>query len=82
MCFPVTVSCYASHRASVRPVVFTRDGVTHRVDTVLDQWHGPDHRYFKIRAQDGAVFLLQHALETDEWELIYPRLAAVSYPTI
>lgn len=82
MGFPVTVSCYSGHRGQERPVSFTRDGSTHRVETILDQWHGPDHRYFKIRTQAGAVFLLRHDIETDEWELIYPRLAPVQLPVI
>ncbi len=36
---------------------------------VLDRWLGPDHRYFKIRGDDGALYILRHEAETDSWEL-------------
>jgi hypothetical protein len=26
----------------------------------IDQWHGPDYRYFKVRGSDGNLYMLRH----------------------
>ncbi len=36
---------------------------------VLDRWLAPDHRYFKVRGDDGGVYILRHDAERDVWEL-------------
>jgi hypothetical protein len=36
---------------------------------VIDRWRGPDHRFFKVRGDDGAVYLLRHDERADRWEL-------------
>ena len=33
----------------------------HGVQEILDRWYGPDDRYFKIRAEDGNVYILRHS---------------------
>jgi hypothetical protein len=35
----------------------------------LDRWLAPDHRYFKVRGDDGDVYILRHEPATDRWEL-------------
>jgi hypothetical protein len=30
------------------------------MEGVLDQWFGPDHVFFKLRADDGNVYVLRH----------------------
>ena len=35
----------------------------------LDQWHGPDYRYFKIRGNDGNIYILRLDEGRDEWSL-------------
>lgn len=39
------------------------------VAEVLDAWLAPDHRYFKVRGEDGDTYLLRHAPHEDRWEL-------------
>ncbi len=39
------------------------------VDNV-DQWHGADYRYVKVRGLDGNVYILRHKENDAEWELI------------
>lgn len=36
---------------------------------VLDRWLDPRHRYFKLRCDDGGIYLVRHARQTDLWEL-------------
>jgi hypothetical protein len=37
---------------------------------IIDRWLAPDHRYFKVRGDDGDVYLLRHDSETGGWELV------------
>jgi hypothetical protein len=36
---------------------------------VLDAWLAPDHRYFKLRGDDGDVYIVRHDSQADCWEL-------------
>lgn len=44
---------------------------TRRVEVVeeIDRWLDPQHRYFKVRGDDGHVYILRHDVLTDIWEL-------------
>ena len=35
---------------------------------IADTLVGPEHRYFKLRSDNGAVYLLRHDERTDRWE--------------
>jgi hypothetical protein len=39
------------------------------VADVLDRWLAPDHRYFKVRGTDGAIYILRHDANSGDWEL-------------
>jgi len=39
------------------------------VAEILDRWLAPDHRYFKVKGDDDAVYVLRHDPAADEWEL-------------
>lgn len=40
----------------------------------IDQWHGADYRYVKVRGSDGAVYILRHNGSGANWELtMYQR---------
>jgi hypothetical protein len=42
-----------------------------RIDVaeVVDAWLAPDHRYFKLKAEDGDTYLVRHDEQTGTWEL-------------
>lgn len=67
--FPVRVECYAGYRGEETPRRFFIG--TRRIEAVevIDRWLAPDHRYFKIRGDDGDVYILSHDTETGGWEL-------------
>jgi hypothetical protein len=54
------------------PVRFRLDGHEHLVEEVLDSWYGPEHVFFKVRAEDGNLYILRHETSTPDgaWELI------------
>ena len=35
----------------------------------LDQWHGPDYRYVKIKCDDGCIYILRYDKVREDWEL-------------
>ena len=40
----------------------------------VDQWHGADYRYFKVRGSDGNLYMLRHDEIRGDWELtMYER---------
>lgn len=67
----IIVECYSGRKADERPVRFQLEGHAYAVEEVLDQWYGPDSAFFKVRANDGNLYILRHATsrETGEWSL-------------
>ena len=43
-----------------------------QVDVIetLDQWHGGDHRYVKIKGDNGGLYILRFDETRARWELI------------
>ena len=68
----VQVECYAGRKADERPVRFRLDEHEYMVEEVLDQWYGPEYVFFKLRADDGNIYILRHQTSRPEgdWELV------------
>lgn len=65
------VECYAGYKADERPRRFTLGEHTYEVEEVLDQWYSPEALYFRVRANDGNIYILchhEHAV-SDAWTL-------------
>lgn len=65
------VECYAGYRGEQTPRRFTLGTRRVEVVEVLDGWLAPDHRYFKLRGDDGACYVLRHEVTSGEWELVF-----------
>jgi hypothetical protein len=65
------VDCYAGYRGEETPrrLYFGERAV--EVEEVLDRWIAPDHRYFKLRANDGSTYIIRHDIRSDRWELSF-----------
>jgi hypothetical protein len=63
------VECYSGRKANERPVRFQLGDHVYMVEEVTDQWYGPDSTYFKVRADDGNLYILRHFEVHDKWEL-------------
>lgn len=63
------VECYAGHRADEEPRRFFIGERKVGITEIIDRWLDPDHRYFKVRGEDGGVYLLRHDTARDHWEL-------------
>jgi hypothetical protein len=76
--FEIGVECYAGHRGEQTPrTLILADGRI-AVAEVLDAWLAPDHRYFKLRAEDGDTYIVRHDEQRGIWELIMFRAEPTS----
>jgi hypothetical protein len=74
----VTVECYAGHRGAQTPRRFSFGGRSIEVVEVLDAWFGPDYRYFKVRGDNAAAYILRHDEGAGGWQLImYDRTGSI-----
>lgn len=66
------VECYCGSKADERPVRFRLDDREYLVEEILDEWYGPDHHFFKLRADDSNFYILRQgtSLSEGEWELV------------
>ena len=65
----IRVDCHAGHRGEEAPWRFWIAEREVVVADVLDRWLAPDHRYFKVRDDDGDIYILRHDRAADRWEL-------------
>jgi hypothetical protein len=65
----IAVECYAGHRGEEEPRAFTLGATRFEVQAIEDRWLHPEHRYFKVRVDDGRRFVLRHDSLSDGWEL-------------
>jgi len=66
------VQCYAGRTGDERPVRFRTDHREYLVEEIIDQWYGPEHIFFKVRADDSNFYILRRctSVPEGEWELI------------
>ena len=65
----IRVESYAGSKAEERPLRIRIDERTVEVAEVVDRWYGPDHEYWKLRGDDGWVYLLRYDRAQDLWDL-------------
>ncbi len=65
----VRVESYAGYKADERPLRFQAGHRTYAVIEIEDQWHSPGATTFRVRADDGNVYVLTHRFGQDTWSL-------------
>jgi hypothetical protein len=67
----LTVNCYAGHRGEQTPrqIQFGKRKI--EVVEIVDQWLSPDHRYFKLIADDQGLYIIRHDEREQKWELTF-----------
>ncbi|MGB7542800.1 MAG: hypothetical protein WA373_03275 [Burkholderiales bacterium] len=65
----IRVECYAGYRGEEEPRAFTLGERRFAIAEILDRWLAPQHRYFKVKADDGRTFVLRHDTASGDWEL-------------
>lgn len=66
------VECYSGRKADERPVRFRLEGKQYVVRAVLDQWYDPESIFYKVRADDGNLYILRQQTSTLDgtWDLV------------
>lgn len=64
-----SVRCYSGYKAAERPVSFRVHRDELKVVRIVESWHEPDHLCFRVRASDGASYILRHHRYQDFWEV-------------
>lgn len=67
---PLKVWTSSESGALLTPVSFTLLDRTFLVTAVVDAWHGADHAYYKVMADDGNLYVIRHDMAADAWELV------------
>lgn len=65
----IGVECYAGHRGEQTPRTLIIGDRRIGVTEVVDAWLAPDHRYFKLKGEDGDTYLVRHDERSGAWEL-------------
>jgi hypothetical protein len=73
----LSVECYSGRKADERPVRFRLRERQYQVEAVLDQWYDPESVFYKVRADDGNLYMLRQQTSTPDgtWELVSFRQA-------
>jgi len=66
------VECYSGFKADERPVRFRLDERHYLVEEIVDQWYGTQDVFYKVRADDGNLYILARETSTPEgaWHLV------------
>ncbi|HZR70796.1 MAG TPA: hypothetical protein VFB01_17270 [Burkholderiales bacterium] len=63
------VESYAGYRGEQEPRAFRLGERRIAVLEIVDRWVGPDHRYFRVSADDGNLYVLRRDDATERWTL-------------
>ena len=68
---PVRVGAYSGYKGEQEPR-WIELGDEERLEVlgIADRWYDPSASYFKVRASDGAIYLLRCDSKTLEWTLV------------
>jgi len=66
----IRVECYAGHRAEESPRCFFIGKRRVEVVEIIDRWLDPAHSHFKVRGDDGGIYILRYEQGIDSWEMI------------
>jgi len=69
----IRVECYSGYRGEETPRRFWLDERRVEIREVADRWLDPEYRYFKVKGDDGATYILRHDSQTHAWELTFFR---------
>jgi len=66
----IRVECYAGYRAEESPRRFFIGKREVGVVEIIDRWLDPAHSYYKVRADDGGIYILRFEPASGSWNMI------------
>ena len=65
----IRVECYAGYQGEETPRRFFMGERRIEVVDVVDRWLAPNHRYFKVKGDDGDLYVIRYDTVLNAWEL-------------
>jgi hypothetical protein len=65
------VECYTAKKLQGNPVAFVLRDSRYKVEEVIDRWYGEGSSYYKVKADDGNIYLLKYDNRTNCWEWVF-----------
>lgn len=65
------IACCTDYNMNESPTIFSLMNRSYKVEEVIDRWYGAGVVYFKLRANDGNIYLLKHDERQDWWDLVF-----------
>ena len=65
----IRVKSYAGYRAEESPRSFYIGEREINIVEIIDRWLDPTHSYFKVRGDDGGVYILSNDLKHHTWTM-------------
>ena len=65
----IRVECYAGYRGEEEPRRLYLGPRGIEIDEILDRWLDPRHCYFKVRGDDGGIYILRHDEDLQRWDM-------------
>lgn len=65
----IEVSCYAGYKGEQAPRRFALGRRQVEVTEIIDRWLDPSHAYFKVRSEDGGIYILRHDTAARRWHI-------------
>jgi hypothetical protein len=65
----VRVECYAGYRGDETPRRFHLGGRTIEISEVLSRWKEPEALFFRIRSDEGRIYVLRRDEHAGRWEI-------------
>ncbi len=69
----IAVECYSGHKADERPQRFLLGEHWIAVEEIADRWYDPGASLFKVRGDDGNLYILRHDEHGRGWTLVSYR---------
>lgn len=76
----IRVECYSGYRGEETPRMLWLGERRVEVAEILDRWLAPDHRYFKLRGDDGGIYIIRHDGVSLQWEVTFYQDPTIAYP--
>lgn len=70
------VECYSGFKADERPVRFRLDERQYLIEEIVDQWYGTQDVFYKVRADDGNLYVLRRETATPEGAMAFAFISS------
>jgi hypothetical protein len=64
------VECHSGHTYAQRPTALYWGDERLGIEEILDEWHSPNARHFKVVTVNSLIFELSYREDSDQWKII------------